>query len=209
MSDAVKEEVLMQSSDTKKGLPDKPLEPLRENPTGVVNEVALAQLQDGISDHWLEGKIDAAILFNRHLGKFSLTTTVKDRVASIEGMVDTEADRDLVSAILRSVDGLQSYENNLVVEPRSPRLASLDEKDTARRNIGEIIEDYTTTAIVRNRLLLNQGIDASKIAVETFSATVKLTGSASNREEAVLIVEQVKLIPGVVGVESELTIEET
>ena len=59
--------------------------------------------QGDLTDAWLKGKVEMALLLNRYLNGFKISTSVKDRRVTLSGNVATQIDRDLAQQIVLGV----------------------------------------------------------------------------------------------------------
>lgn len=182
------------------------------------------QEYDGdLKDAWLDGKLEVAYTLNRHLNPFEIDTRVRQGVAYITGEVDSDIERDLAREIALSIDGITAVEANLfldddVIEEAAERAEELAEEaaenDELEREIAQEstdfrqkIDDATTTAAVKSRLVLNGDIEGHEINVDTHNDIVTLRGSVDSDAEKQLA-EMIALNSSDVrDVRNELTVE--
>ncbi len=120
-----------------------------------------------------EGQILGAYAINRHLSVFRLDAQVEDDEARLSGTVDSAVERELAEQIAMGVDGIDKVDNRIVIDPRWQVPGGRNGKD---RSFGEVVNDTTTTASVKSKLLLNDQTDGSDIKVDTQAGVVTLDG---------------------------------
>jgi osmotically-inducible protein OsmY len=130
-------------------------------------------------DAWLQGKIETIYLLNRHLNGFAIDTDVKGGAVHLTGKVESSIDRDLAGELAKGVDGVVSVKNDLVVAEHSRVPAA----EGDHRPFGVWVEDLTTTARVKTKLLTDRNIAGTKINVDTRGDVVTLAGEVGSAEE--------------------------
>jgi hyperosmotically inducible periplasmic protein len=76
---------------------------------------ALEDVGGDIGDAWITTKVRSSLLFTRSLNVDALSVTTKNQVVSISGMVDTQAEKDLVKEIVNDIDGVKTVKNEIKV----------------------------------------------------------------------------------------------
>lgn len=151
--------------------------------TGAVADTS-ASFKGAAHDAWLTGRIETMYLLNEHLSPFSIDTTVENGVVVLTGTVESDIDRDLAGALAGNVDGVTDVENELVVDAEAGvRHESSAADKQARRNFGSWVDDATTTAAVKTRLIRNANTKGLQIDVDTMDDVVTLSGRVSTAEE--------------------------
>jgi osmotically-inducible protein OsmY len=117
--------------------------------------------------------------------------STQHRVVTLRGKVDSEAARQVAEGTARGVEGERRVINNLVVVPKTERLA-VDRQDA------QIVQD------VEGRLKTDASLKASKIAVHSDGGIVTLTGQAPSLEASVHASEDARRVPGVRAVYNNL-----
>jgi len=136
-------------------------------------------------DAWITGKLETAFVLNAHLNPFAITTDVDGGVVHLTGMVKTDIDRDLAGAVARGVDGVKSVDNDLTIDPEAAKKAA-EARAANRRDFGTWVDDATTTAQVKSRLIANSNTHGLKIDVDTRDDVVTLSGRVQTAEEKAL-----------------------
>lgn len=160
-----------------------------------------------VSDVWAKASITTTYTLNRHLNPFAIDIDVTDGVATLNGEVETDIERDLAEELALGVAGIQDVKNNLEVRPDAlnhlgKRANASDNDDFMRK-----VEDANLTAKVKFQLLWNRNTSGMTIDVDTQKGVVTLTGSVSSQAEAELASQIAKNTADVLGVESKLKVE--
>jgi osmotically-inducible protein OsmY len=154
------------------------------------------------SDKWLETQLETAYLFNPHLNNLTIDPEVKNGEVMLTGTVRSDIDRDLAEEIARSLDGVKSVGNSLVIEEDLEEQAR-SEPDT---DFLQKVKDATTTAQVKTRLIGNGNIAAGDIDVDTRNSVVRLSGKVGSDTERQLAEFIARNTSGVRSVSNELEI---
>lgn len=166
------------------------------------DEKAGPQAAGPMQDLWIDTRLETAYLFNRHLNKFNIQTDVDDGAVLLTGTVRSEIDKDLAGEIARSLRGVTSVHNRLVVR-ESILTAARSDDDT---EFGRRVDDATTTARVKTRLIVNKHLAGLKIDVDTTDSMVTLNGDVGTDEEKQLAELIAKNTPDVRAVTNELRV---
>lgn len=167
---------------------------------------AYAESQSGYSgelnDAWLDGKVETAFALNRHLNPFRIDTEVENGTVYLDGVVESDVDRDLASQIAKSVDGVKGVENRL-------KVAEMKESDMQRatNDLLQNVTDATTTAVVKTKLLANGNTKGLQINVDTQDDVVTLTGIVESDEIRDLAVKLAQNTENVKSVENRLEVK--
>ncbi len=137
-----------------------------------------ADLKGEAKDAWITGKVETIYLLNAHLNGFTIDTDVKNGAVHLTGKVESSIDRDLAGELAKGVDGVASVDNDLVIDAkaRSP-------VKQGAHSFADWVDDATTTAEVKSRLLANSNTHGLKIDVDTRQDVVTLKGTVSSAEE--------------------------
>lgn len=158
-------------------------------------------------DAWITGKIEAVYALNRHLEGLTIDTDVKNGAVHLTGTVESDIDRDLAGELAKGIEGVVSVDNDLELragsrKPYTPARTDGPARDGAvardggasdpDRPFGVWIDDATTTAMVKSKLIGNANTKAAKIDVDTRDDVVTLTGEVQSAEEKQLAEELAK-----------------
>jgi osmotically-inducible protein OsmY len=153
-------------------------------------------------DAWITGKLEATYAFNRHLSAFDIHTDTTNGVVHLTGAVESDIDRDLAGEIAKGVDGVTSVKNDLTLKPG----ARSAKTESSQRTFGTFVDDATTTAMVKSKLLANPNTKGLKIDVDTRGDVVTLSGTVSSAEEKQLAEELARNTGDVKQVKNQLVV---
>jgi osmotically-inducible protein OsmY len=152
-------------------------------------------------DAWILGKIETVYLLNQHLNGFTINTDVTNGAVHLTGKVESAIDSDLAGELAKGVEGVTGVDNDLVVDAKA---RSAVKENT--RAFADWVEDATTTAQVKSRLIANSNTEGLKIDVDTHSDVVTLSGAVASAEEMQLAGQIARNTSGVKGVQNKLTV---
>ncbi len=155
------------------------------------------------NDTWIKTKLVTAYTLNEHLNSFVIDVEVEKGMVTLSGEVENDIEKELAEEIARGVEGVWKVENNISVEPEARKRA--EGKD---RDFFEAVDDATTTARVKYRLLWNQHTDGLDIDVSTKEGVVTLAGLTASEIEKDLAVQIAENTKGVRKVVDNLKVSE-
>jgi osmotically-inducible protein OsmY len=158
-------------------------------------------------DSFITGKLEATYLFNRHLSVFTIHPETTNGVVHLTGTVDSNIDRDLAGEIAKGIDGVTSVKNDLVVKAGTSQ--ATNKSTGTNRSFGAFVDDATTTAMVKTKLLADSNVKGLKIGVETRGDVVTLTGKVGSAEQKQLAEKIARNTGDVKSVKNELVIDKT
>jgi osmotically-inducible protein OsmY len=138
-----------------------------------------AEREGPARDAWIDGKLEGVYLLNWHLNGFAIDTEVEKGVVHLTGKVESDIDRDLAGEIAKGIDGVVEVDNDLLITAGS----RVTQKAGEDRSFGAWIDDTTTTAAVKAKLLGNPNTKGMKIDVDTRGDVVTLSGQVASAEE--------------------------
>lgn len=151
------------------------------------------------SDEWIEGRIKGALDFNSYFDSTDVSIDVKKGVATLSGKVPTETERAYAESVAARFDGITSVNNQLTIDEKlAPR---------SRSEIGQYLDDITTTAIIKSKLAAYKITTASKVTVDTKDGDVTLQGAVASKEIKDRAGEIALSTQGVNDVDNDLKIE--
>jgi len=157
-------------------------------------------------DAWITGKVETAFVLNRHLNPFAITTDVDGGVVHLTGIVKDNIDRDLAGEVARGVDGVVKVDNDLTVD-RDRANTAANAHAAQHRDFGSWVDDATTTARVKSRLLGNANTEGLKIDVDTKDDVVTLSGRVKSSQEKSLAEEIARNTGDVESVRNNLVVD--
>ncbi|WP_444995033.1 BON domain-containing protein [Aliikangiella sp. IMCC44359] len=140
-----------------------------------------------VKDAWLDGKLDTVVLLNKHLNPLKIETDVTNGIAVITGKVDTEVEKDLMTELAKSIDGIKGVENHLNISKSNARA-----KSKHKNSVINDITDASITTAISTKLLLNTEIDSTEIDVNTNNKIVTLNGNVKSEAERDLVYQIAK-----------------
>lgn len=161
--------------------------------------------QGKMMDREIDVKLETAYLFNPHLNNFTIDTDVVDGDVMLTGTVRSKVDKDLAGEIAKSVDGVESVDNSLRIEPDLETPKSSGGENAFLRKV----TDATTTAIIKTKLIANDNLSASDIDVDTDNKSVRLSGQVNSSAERQLAEYIAKNTSGVVSVSNQLEVRKS
>jgi hyperosmotically inducible periplasmic protein len=128
-------------------------------------------------DAWIDGKLEAVYALNRHLSAFAIDTEVDQGiVVHLTGRVQHDIDRDLAGELAKNVDGVVEVNDDLTIATDA-RVTRAEGED---RSFGAWIDDATTTASVKSKLMGNPNTQGMQIDVDTRGDVVTLSGEVAS-----------------------------
>jgi osmotically-inducible protein OsmY len=159
-------------------------------------------------DSFITGKLEATYLLNRHLNVFTIHPETTNGVVHLTGVVESNIDRDLAGELAKGIDGVTSVKNDLVVKAGSSQ-ASSKSSSSSSRSFGEFVDDATTTAMVKTKLLADSNVKGLKINVDTRGDVVTLSGKVGSAEQKQLAEKIAANTGDVKKVKNELVIDKS
>jgi osmotically-inducible protein OsmY len=157
-------------------------------------------------DAFITGKLEATYLLNRHLNVFTIHPETTKGVVHLTGTVESDIDRDLAGELAKGIDGVVSVKNDLVVKSGSSQAGKGSDSG---RTFGTFVDDATTTAMVKIKLLADPNVKGLKIAVETRGDIVTLSGRVGSAEQKQLAEQLARNTGDVKQVRNELVIDKS
>jgi osmotically-inducible protein OsmY len=168
---------------------------------------AFADYEGATKDAWITGKVETVFTVNSHLNPFSIDTDVENGIVHLTGTVESDIDRDLAGELAKGIDGVVDVKNDLRVDVAEGRRAREETHSQAgERPFGAWIDDATTTAAVKSKLLGSANIKGLKIDVDTNNDVVTLTGQVRSSEQSQLAEELAKNTGDVKEVHNNLVV---
>ena len=176
--------------------------------TGILASSLVAMQAFGVEregaakDAWIDGQLEAVYALNRHLSAFAIGTEVDKGIVQLTGNVNSDIDRDLAGELAKNIDGVVEVDNELVLVPGAHATPAEGED----RSFGTWIDDATTTASVKTKLLGNANTAGMQIDVDTRGNVVTLSGEVASSEEKALAEELTRNTGDVKDVRNQLVV---
>ncbi len=161
---------------------------------------------DKLHDAWLDGKVETAMLVNRHLNNFKIDTEVKGNQVFLTGTVKSSTDKELAEKVAQNIKGVTAVTNNLKIDndvKYTPQNVSNDDE----RTWSTWFDDAGITAAVKGNLMLADEVDSLEINVDTMNSVVTLTGDADNKSNLMTALSVAKNTSGVRQVINNMTVD--
>lgn len=159
-----------------------------------------------VRDGWITGKIETVYALNSHLSAFAIDTDVENGMVHLTGMVESDIDRDLAGEIAEGVVGVVDVKNDLTIEKMARQMAAANAGADGERTFGGWIDDATTTAAVKAKLVGNSNTKGLQIDVDTRDDLVTLSGEVSTAEVSQLAEEIARNTGDVKDVRNQLVV---
>jgi hyperosmotically inducible periplasmic protein len=176
--------------------------------TGLLTSSLVGMQASGIEregaakDAYIDGKLETVYALNRHLSAFAIETEVDQGIVHLTGKVQADIDRDLAGELAKSIDGVVEVDNKLTIVAD----ARVTPKEGEDRSFGAWIDDATTTASVKSKLMGNPNTKGMKIDVDTRGDVVTLSGQVASSEEKSLAEELTRNTGDVKDVRNQLVV---
>jgi hyperosmotically inducible protein len=157
--------------------------------------------QDDAKDAWIDGKVETTLLLNTNLNSFDINTDVHAGKVTLTGKVDGSIDKSLASELVKSLDGVESIDNQLTVMKQ--------QDDSNDSDLGDELTDAKIAMIVKTRLMFSDDVTGSDINVDVKSGVVTLEGTVTNDAERDLAIAIAKNADDVDKVVDELRIADS
>jgi hyperosmotically inducible protein len=123
-----------------------------------------------------------------------INVDVNRGVVKLAGFVDSSKEKSQAGEIARSVDGVQSVQNDIAVKKEDS-------------STGEVIDDSVITSKVKTALIADSTTKAHQINVETKGGVVQLSGFVDNAAAKSAATSVAKSVSGVKDVKNELSVK--
>ncbi|CAM4462858.1 MAG: Osmotically-inducible protein Y [Legionellaceae bacterium] len=151
------------------------------------------------SDIIIQTKILTAYTLNSQLNPFEINVAVENQKVTLTGNVQDENEKFLAEEIAKNVEGVNSVNNQITIEKSTKR--------STKPSFTQSVEDATTTAAVKTKLLMNSSTSGLEIHVKTVNGIVTLTGAVNSKTEKNLAGKLASYTSGVTKVKNNLVIK--
>ena len=148
-----------------------------------------------IDDAGITVKVKSSFLSNPGVGGLSIDVDTDKGVVTLNGMVDTSAERSLAENLAREVQGVREVVNSLQVRGASPGGSGNTD-----------FTDAAITAAVKTALAFKKDVKAHNINVETRDGVVTLIGTVDSEAEKELAERTTLDTAGVRSVNNRLNV---
>ena len=169
--------------------------------------------KNAFRDGWIEGKLQTAIVLNRHLNPFDIDISVDEDTAHLEGQVETAIQKELATQLAMGVEGIDDVDNKITVakaeqsEKNADNATNNSKEKVSSSGFERFVNDAMLTADLKTDLIASESISALDINVDVNRSEVTLTGNVSSAAEKDLAEKIVENNPDVSGINNHLKIE--
>ncbi len=152
-----------------------------------------------VRDASITAQVETQFLLNDGLNPFNINTTTSDGIVTLSGSVREQSQKDLAAQLADDVDGVMEVVNGITVVPSH-------EGTREKRGWRAVLQDKSTSAIVRTRLLYHQEFKGLRISIKTMSGMVTLSGVVATEVQKASIETVASETQGVDKVVNQLTV---
>lgn len=163
------------------------------------------------TDDALDSKIATRIANDPTLKTDAIKVTVEKGVATLSGMVATEADKAKAGRLAR-ISGVKRVENNIVTREKAKNKATgtagkvADKTKEGASKTGEVVTDGWISTRIKTKFMGEESLRQSDIKVDTNNHVVTLTGTAASEAARAKAVAMAKDVEGVRQVVDKLMV---
>lgn len=164
---------------------------------------ALAQnTSQDITEARQESQIWTAYSISPYLRASDLKVSVDNGKATLSGRVAEEANKELANEIALGVSGIESVTNNIVVDANFT-----PSKSSSEHSFGDTIDDASTTAAIKSKLLWSRHAEGMDTKVITRDGKVTLSGTVGSSEAREHAASLAMSTNGVTAVDNQLKVK--
>lgn len=149
-----------------------------------------------------ESQIWTSYALSPYLRAHDISVSVENGKATLTGKVAEDVNKELATQIALSVDGVKEVDNQIVVDAAFDPPARGTE-----RSFGDIVDDASITAAIKNKLLWSKYASAVTTDVDTSWGNVKLKGTANSPAARTAAGSIARNTPGVRSVDNQLVVD--
>lgn len=154
-----------------------------------------------VTNATLTAKVKSNLLWNQHVGGGDIAVSTENGVVTLEGVVASEAEKDLAVQLTRNTGGVRSVRDRLQVQEGTPAETSMVEK------AAQTVSDTYVTGQVKTVLMASKGMEGADVTVSTDHGVVTLSGTVASEEQAEHVQQIVRNVQSVRKVNSRLTVK--
>ncbi len=149
------------------------------------------------TDGWISMQVKYSLLYNRHVSGINTQVFVADRIVTLKGEADNQAQKDLAGEYAKDIKGVQEVKNEMTIAkiPSEPK-----------QTMGDKIDDASITAQVKMALLSHHSTSAFKTGVATNDGVVTLSGETTSAAGKDMVGKVANDVNGVTKVINNMTI---
>jgi hyperosmotically inducible protein len=158
----------------------------------------LPYVQKALEEATVTGSVKAAFAIHKDLAYRTIHVEADGGRILLEGVVASASERSDAEALAAAVEGVETVENRLEVDP------ALLSEARDERSLGERIDDVALLAKVRAALRLDRETRGLDLDVTVTHGVVRLRGQVASKELKSRVCDRVRTVEGVVKLEDEL-----
>jgi hyperosmotically inducible periplasmic protein len=116
---------------------------------------------------------------NKHLDTLDIDIGVENNIATLDGEVHSNIEKELAENIALGIEGIDSVKNNLKITPKPTATAHQASPAGTQRSFLQYINDVSTTAAIKTELLASRNVGGLEIDVDTYNGVVTLSGKVN------------------------------
>lgn len=159
-------------------------------------------LSQDITEARQETQIWTAYAISPYLRASDLKVSVDNGKATLSGRVSEEANKELAHEIALGVSGIESVVNDIVVDADFT-----PSKPSGERSFGDSVDDASTTAAIKSKLLWSRHAEGMDTKVVTRDGRVTLSGTVASREAREHAGSLAMSTNGVTAVDNQLKVQ--
>lgn len=167
-----------------------------------VSSPVFADVAQDLTNARQETQISTSYALSPYLRAMDLGVVVENGHATLTGKVAEDVNKNLAEQIALGVKGIKDVDNQIMVEADYVQPPRAEE-----RSFGDVVDDASITAAIKNKLLWSKYASALNTDVDTRWGQVKLKGMAENSLAKASAGNLARNTHGVRSVDNQLVIE--
>jgi hyperosmotically inducible protein len=156
------------------------------------------------TDSGVTVKVKSKLAADSSVSANEIDVTTEDKVVTLSGTVDSEAERERAVELARETKGVIDVRNQLLVRNAD----GTGDAPSADRTLGQVIDDAGITAAVKTKLLDDPAVAGLEIDVDTREGVVYLTGTVRSDAEKDRAIDIARATEHVRDVQADLRVEQ-
>jgi osmotically-inducible protein OsmY len=178
-------------------------EDIRIEPGTIAGERQESEFFRKVEDATITAKVKSKLLWNRNTNGLDINVTTEQGVATLKGMVDSDAQGALAVQLAKNTTGVERVKKDLEVAPESDKAGGKGTLETMETKAS----DTWITAKVKSMFLFSKEMEGADLDVSTTDQIVTLKGTVVSEEQKEAILKMVGDMVGVRKVSSQLVVE--
>ena len=160
----------------------------------VRNEITIKSDYPEHSDGWIAFKIRSDLLVKSNVSMSSTKVDVQDGYVTLTGTANTQAQRELTEAYVKSIDGVRGIKNQIRIEGDA---TFVDNNQ---------IDDASITTQVKHAISTHKSTSSLRTKVSTTDGVVRISGDAKNDSEKSLVTKLATDVRGTKSVTNDMVV---